>query len=849
MTLALPIDALLPEIVRRVREERALVVQAAPGAGKTTRVPRALLQAGLAGRGEILVLEPRRLPTRMAATFVARELDEPLGEQVGYTVRFEDVGSPRTKLRFVTEGILVRRLAAEPTLPGVQVVVLDELHERHLQTDLALALLTRLRRTSRPDLALVAMSATLQGQPIAEYLQCGTVASEGRLFPLRIEHQERPDDRPLEVQVSAAVKRLVLEEPAGDVLVFLPGAAEIRRALEQLAPFAQDRGLRLLPLHGELPPGEQDAAVRPGPQRKIILSTNVAESSVTIEGVTAVVDAGLARVAGHSPWTGLPTLGLEKISQASAIQRAGRAGRTAPGRVFRLYTKQDFDGRPQRETPELLRADLCESALLVRSLGIPGLDALEWLEAPPATAVQSAEALLTRLGATAPGGALSELGRRMAKLPLHPRLARLVCEGEARGVGKEAAALAAIVSERDLRRSTRVSLQGPRRAASGLRAGSSDLLELAELLREAEGLRLAPHRLRELGLDVRATEAASRAKGQLCRLVRDRAARPKDPEEALLRATLAAFPDRIGKLRSKGRRDVVFAEGGAGELGEESVLHDASFLVAVDAGERPGARGGRTIVRLASAIEADWILQDFPDAVEATEELVFRDEQGRVDRIERLAFGQLALEEESRPAPPSPEAAKLLARAALARGIIRPDGLVTLRARLGLLCRCFPELALPAVDEAHLPELVAALCEGRTRLSELEGLDPAVELERALPQETQRLLREQAPLRISLPGGRGCEVHYPPDAPPWCESRLQDFFGMAKTPSLAGGRAPLTVHLNAPNGRAVQVTQDLAGFWARHYPTIRKELMRKYPRHLWPEDGADAKPPPPNRIR
>src|SRR5512147_946560 len=408
----LPIDPLLPEVVAALRRSPALVIEAPPGAGKTTRVPRALLEAGLAGEGQVVVLEPRRLAARLAARRVAQEMGERVGGTVGYQVRFEEVAGPRTRLRYLTEGLLTRRLVSDPRLAGVGAVVLDEFHERHLPGDLALGFLKRLQ-AERPDLKVLVMSATLDAGPVARFLSAPSLRSEGRLFEVALEYLSpaeaaRPDR--LEEQVAAAVRRLLREGVDGDVLVFLPGAAEIRRAREGLEALARQAGLDLLPLHGDLPPEEQDRAVRPGPRRKVILSTNVAETSVTIEGVAAVVDSGLARVASHSPWSGLPRLEVRKVSRASAAQRAGRAGRTRPGRALRLYTRHDHDSRPEFDLPEVAREDLCEPFLALSALG--ALDGFPWLEPPPGAAAEAARALLLRLGAVDGRGAVTDLGRR-----------------------------------------------------------------------------------------------------------------------------------------------------------------------------------------------------------------------------------------------------------------------------------------------------------------------------------------------------------------------------------------------------------------------------------------------------
>ena len=438
---ALPIDPFLPGIVSALREHRALVVEAPPGAGKTTRIPPALLDAGWSEGGEIIVLQPRRLPARLAAERVARDRGERVGQSVGYTVRFAEEAGPQTRLRFVTEGILLRRLLSEPTLPGVAMVILDEFHERHLASDLALALLRRLQRTQRSDLALMAMSATLDADPVCVFLGgCPLVRSEGRLFEVAVDYLSQPDARALADQVASAVGRLLREGLDGDVLVFLPGAAEIRRSTEKLKPLVEAHDLLVVPLHGDLSPTEQRRAVEPADRRKIILSTNVAETSVTIDGVVAVVDSGLAHIAAHSPWTGLPRLALGKISQASAIQRAGRAGRTRPGRALRLYTQHDFESRRRHDQPEIARVDLCEALLILAALGVHEPESFAWFEAPDAPTLQSGRDLLRRLGAVDHRGELTATGHEMLRFPVHPRLARLLVEGERRGVGEEAAA-------------------------------------------------------------------------------------------------------------------------------------------------------------------------------------------------------------------------------------------------------------------------------------------------------------------------------------------------------------------------------------------------------------------------
>jgi ATP-dependent helicase HrpB len=850
--LALPIDSVLPELHRALESARAVVLEAPPGAGKTTRVPWAVCE-WLGGEREVLVSEPRRLAARMAAHRVASERASKLGERVGYCVRFEEVAGPHTRVRYATEGIVLRRLLSDPELARVGAVVLDEFHERHVTTDLLLVLLNDLSK-KRKDLKLIVMSATLDAEPVARFLDdCPRVRSEGRLFPVNVEFLSKADDRPLEKQVVSAVRSALTQDPDGDVLVFLPGAGEIKRAQTALEPLAAEHGLLVLPLHGDLPIAEQARAIEPAGRRKVVLSTNVAESSVTVDGVTTVVDSGLARVAGHSPWSGLPRLSLEPISRASATQRAGRAGRTRAGRVLRLYTKGDFESRAEHDLPELARSDLAEAFLQLHGAGIERPEAIDFLSAPPAASVTSAAELLVLLGAVQ-GGKLSEIGRRMLDFPLPPRLARMLVEGERRGVGKEAALCAALLSEREIVLAERTSFGERRKPGFGF-SGPSDVLERVERYHEAEDARFENHRLRNFGLDARAVDAVRRSHSQLARLVRSSAESPGSLDAvdiALQRALLTGFSDRLARRKRRASRELTLATGGAAELSEQSVVTEAEFVLAIDVEERLGTRQGGARVRLCSAVEPDWLLESCAERVAVTDELEWNDEAARVERIERLAFGSVVLEETRSKAPPSEAASALLLTKASNAGLFdfaKNERLATLHARLALLERELPETGLKGADSGALEQALAAACQGATSFAELRELDPTQALLGSLSGNELALLEREVPERLRLPGGRSVDVHYERDKPPWVESRLQDFFGMRDGPKLCRGRTPLTLHLLAPNQRAVQVTSDLAGFWQRHYPSIRRELMRRYPRHAWPEDGATAKPPEPRPPR
>ncbi|MDX2180878.1 MAG: ATP-dependent helicase C-terminal domain-containing protein [Bryobacteraceae bacterium] len=695
---ALPIDPLLPKIVESLRRHPTLVLEAPPGAGKTTRVPPALL----AFPGEVVVLEPRRIAARMAARRVAEEMGEPLGETVGYQVRFEEAAGPRTRLRFVTEGVLTRRFLRDPELHGVGTVILDEFHERHLDGDLALALLLDLQRTRRPDLRIVAMSATLDAGPIAEHLMAPVLRSEGLLFPLEIRYQpsglpDLPD--------------------SGHVLYFLPGRREIRDAMAQWEPILRARGRQGFPLYGELPPEEQDRALAPSARPKMIFATNVAESSITIDGVTVVLDSGLARVASDDPWTGLPKLEVARISQASAVQRAGRAARTGPGLCIRLYPAEDFARRAERDKPEIFRRELSGLLLQLRAMRREP-ESLPWLDAPPVPALAAARTLLDRLHAD----------DRLTRYPLHPRLARLVED-----------------------------------------AGADGAREAARLLDDDRVASLACHR----------------------------------GEIPLPRALLRAFPDRVARRTGDGQ----FALAGGGSAGGRDIHSD--WIVALDLQNR--------FIRRWSAIEPDWLIDEFPERIAERDELVWNRDAKRVDAIKRLEYDGLAiLEERAAPA----DASELLFEKALEAKLAVDD---EFRARA--------EFAGVPLRDGEAEELLREACTGGRSLADLDGFSLA---------PLRPNLDRQAPRTLRLPSGRQAKVHYVPGRPPWVASRLQDFFGMRETPKVGG--SPIVVHLLAPNQRPVQMTQDLAGFWERLYPQVRRELMRRYPKHKWPEDPLDPAP-------
>jgi ATP-dependent helicase HrpB len=768
---SLPIDSLLPDIVASLDRTPNLVIEAEPGAGKTTRVPPALLKAV---SGDVLVLEPRRIAARLAAKRVAWELNEELGQSVGFQVRFERIAGPGTRLHFLTEGVLTRRLLSDPDLKGVDAVILDEFHERHLETDLALALLRRLQQ-KRPDLRIVVMSATLDTAPVARFLgECPVLRSSGRLFDLSIEHTEYSASPPQE-QLRDVVERVLRQPDAGEILVFLPGAAEIRRGAAACEGPARAANRLVLPLHGDLPAADQDRAVNPSAQAKVILSTNVAESSITIDGVRTVIDSGLARMASYSPWTGLPTLRVGRVSKASARQRAGRAARTAPGRVIRLYSQMDYQQRSDFETPEVLRSDLTQMCLALRAMGIADPNNIAWLDTPPSEAIDHAERLLERLVTT------DVDARELMRLPLHPRLSRMIEAATKTGVGRAACIAAAIL-------------------ASGERVAHNDLLE---------------------ALDEPLGTSAQQQLRHLLRIVKPRHPTKLD-DDALLQAVLLGFPDRVAQYKGGGNQ-VMLANGKAAEIVGKPP--SSQLLVALDAEDR--TERPLPQVRLFARVEPEWLLDYFPGHVREETLVLWNRQAERVDAVSRLLYDELVLQESSG-APDADEAAALLAEKALEAGIGRfvdEDLLEDLAGRL--------EFAGIAGAEVH--DGFREFCVGRRSFADLkkDGASFVPWLEQRLEPN---ILRESAPRTLRLRGGRQVRIHYQPGKTPWITSRLQDFFGMEETPRIGPRRVPVVLHLLAPNQRPVQTTTDLAGFWERLYPQVRRELMRRYPKHAWPED-------------
>jgi ATP-dependent helicase HrpB len=819
----LPIDDVLPAVRDALARTNSLLLLAPPGSGKTTRVPPALLPLLGDGR-EVVVLEPRRLAARAAAARVAQELGTNVGDLVGYQVRGDATVSKRTRIRFVTEGVLVRQLVGDPFLDGVGAVCLDEFHERHLEGDLALAMLAEARATVRPDLKLCVMSATLDPGPLRAFLpDAATIEADGRLHPVRIVHLDRAASDALEITMRTLIDR-ALDETGGDVLAFLPGVGEIARCEDALQNLARRRGVLVLPLHGKLEPAAQDRAIRPGGQRKVVLSTNVAESSLTIAGVTAVVDSGLARELRFDRGRGVDVLQLERISVASATQRAGRAGRTGPGVCYRAWTLAEERGMPARATPDVQRVDLTGPTLLVRAFAGRDPRAFGWFEPPPAEALAAADRLLVELGALDAAGALTKRGHALLQLPLHPRLAAVVLAGRAHGAAVAAATAAALLADVD---------QLGRGDGADLHAAVD-----AFLLAEERGF--PEHLCREAGVGAGQARAVKAARDRLLP-AHERRGGDRDTTR-LGRCVLAGFPDRVAVRAAGGEPRTATMVGGRG-LVLPAAADGQDLLVALRLLETGRQQRSRAV--LTAGIELADLEAVFPDALANVVTAALDEPQGRAVAVREHRYRDLPLRSARGGELPDGAAAELLLPVLAAdpwRWLGEQKELRRLLARLRWLAARAPDLGLPAADDAAVAAAAVELLGDRSDLRALRDADVAELLLAKLSPVHRRALQQQAPDRIELPSGRAAIVDYDAPAGPTIAARLQEFFGLRAVGALAGGRVPVVLELLAPNHRPVQVTTDLPSFWQNVYPQVRRELSRRYPRHAWPEDPLAANP-------
>jgi ATP-dependent helicase HrpB len=861
----LPIYDIEREIISRLKSDRRLILSAPTGSGKSTQVPQMLLRHDFLRDGQIVILQPRRLATRLLAARVAQELGVQLGQEVGYQIRFENVTSAKTKIRFVTEGVLLRQMIDDPQLRGVSALIFDEFHERHLYGDITLARALDLQEQHRPDLNLVVMSATLNAGELEKYLNevgrdvpsppfqrraedcapyhCSVLSSEGRVFPVEIEYAAQPnytDKRPVWEQAAEAFSNYVANGGEGDVLIFMPGGFEISQTIEAIRHTSEAKGFILLPLHGELPPKDQDAAVARYEKRKVVVATNVAETSLTIDGVRLVIDSGLARIARYDSDRGINTLLIEKISQSSSDQRAGRAGRTAPGVCMRLWSREEHGHRAAQELPEVKRLDLAEVVLTLKAAGVEDLRKFRWLESPDEQSLAHAEELLHDLGALDKNNSITPVGRKMLAFPLHPRYARMLLAAQEHGCVYQAALVAALTQGRDLLlRNCGKEVDSAREDILGEKA-SSDFWILMRAWTYAANNQFRLDACRKLGIHAVTARQVGPLLEQFLRIAGKEGldVKPREvKDEALQKCILIGFSDRVARRMDQGTLRCEIVHNRRGVLARESSVQKSPLLVVAEIREiETRDKEMNTILSLATAIEADWLRELFPEDIESDLHVQFDSTAKRVQAAELLKFRGLALSARRVEPPPAAAAAKILADEIIAGRLPLPNwdhGVEQWLARLNFLCANCPELQLPSFTDDDKSHVIGQLCHGAVSYKDIKERDVKPVVMSWLSQPQRELLDRHAPERLTLPNGRTPKVNYENGKSPFISLRIQELYDVNQTPKIAMGRVPVVVHILTPGMKPIQVTQDLANFWREHYPKIKSELARKYPKHFW----------------
>ncbi len=842
MKQALPIDDLKEGLTAACGRVRRLVLRAPTGSGKSTRIPQMLLDLGLV-EGQIIVLQPRRIAARLLAARIAQERNVRLGGEVGYQIRFERVESAQTRIKFVTEALLLRQMASDPELKGVGAVIFDEFHERNLHSDVALALARRLQETRRPDLLIMAMSATLDTEGVAKWLgSAETLAADGRAYPVEIEytHLPRNSARPIWDAAAEQVRRLLQEEAEGDILVFMPGSYEIMRTIGAVRNLPESGGVEILPLYGELPPEEQDRAVKPGPNRKVIVATNVAETSLTIPGVRAVVDAGLARIARFDAHRGIDTLLVEPISQASAEQRAGRAGRTGPGRCVRLWSQTDQEARPLREVPEIRRVDLSETILLLLSSGWGDAATFPWYEKPEDKALQRALAVLADLGAVDTHGKLTPIGRRMAVFPAHPRYARMLLAAGDFDCVFEVCRIAGLAQGRDIL-FRKVDDRTENARDSVEQEDGSDFFPRLALLQRAIDMKFDADACDRFGVHGQAARQADQAARQFLRLaegqglpVSDQVADPA----SVRRCILLGFSDRLAVRLDAGTLRCALVHGRSGELRRESAIRNAKLLVAAEVDEIQARGGVTTYLSLATAVEESWLQELFPDDFTSVNQVRYDATQRRVVTRTERRFRDLVLEAKERDDAPSDAASRILA-AEVAAGRLElekwdPSVDAWIR-RVNFLSKHCPELGIPAFDEDARRMVIEEVCAGAVAYRDIRDRPVFGVVRGWLTHEQAMALDSYCPERIILPRKKHpAKIEYTEDATAEIEATVQELYDFPGSKlRVCMGKIPMIICIQSPARRTQQRTSDLDAFWKGSYEGVKKELKGRYPRHEW----------------
>ncbi|MDR2430606.1 MAG: ATP-dependent helicase HrpB [Puniceicoccales bacterium] len=861
MTSALPIHSIRRDFSNACARTRRIILQAPTGSGKSTQIPQFLLDDGLVPPGrKIVILQPRRLATRMLAARIASERGQVPGREVGYQIRFDRVESAETRIKFITEGLLLRLMLGDGQMEDVGALVFDEFHERNLDSDVALALARRLQETTRPDLLIVVMSATLDTDSLAQWLDgCTVLGVQGRLFPIDVEYIGDAAARPGGAQTpvwelaAAQFRKAFHTVPEGDFLVFMPGAHEIWKTIEEINATTEGRHCLVLPLHGELPPADQDHAVAPPPPgvRKVVVSTNVAETSLTIDGVRVVIDSGLARVARWDPHRGINTLLIENISQASAEQRAGRAGRTAPGLCVRLWGKGSHETRAAREMPEIRRLELSAPVLSLMAGGIGDLETFPWFEKPDARTLARARTLLCDLGALVKDPAVSgafaitALGSRMAAFPLHPRYARMMIAAGEHGCVTQVSAIAALTQGRDIL----LPIANSRDAAERedlLGETQSDFFHRLTLFGMARKKNFNIGFCKRWGIHAQAAAMADRLSEQFLRIAHSQGIRDNSPgvragmdtRDAIRRCLLLGFSDQLAVRIDKGTLRCALVHGRKGELRRQSAVRDAKLFVAAEVDEVE-TRGEVTVfLGLATAIEEKWLEEIFPDDFNEQSSVRYDAALRRCFSRRERRFRDLVMEAREREEFSSDEASRLLAAEVLAGRLELENWNGTVEAwinKVNFAARHLPELEISPIDADGRRMLVEELCAGATAWHQIRDKDVWPTLRGWLTAEQTAALTTLLPERITLPyKQRSAAIEYTAEGEAVVGARLQDLYDTPGTHfRIANGRVALVIEIQSPARRTFQRTRDLDAFWKTSYELVKKELRGRYPKHEW----------------
>lgn len=841
----LPIEAIRSDLTQALRRVKRFILEAPTGSGKSTQVPQMLIDEAVVGPGTVMVLQPRRLAARMLARRVAWERQVPLGSEVGYQIRFDHQAGSATRITYVTEGILLRRMLENPRLDGVAALLFDEFHERHIYSDVTLARAFQIQQQLRPDLVLGVMSATLETGRLLEFLApAACLRAEGRAWPVTISHSAAAAavaDRPIWEQVAWHFQKLVREHPEGDVLVFLPGAFEIQRTVAAIQEAVPPRDWVVLPLHGDLPPAQQDAALERYPQRKCVVATNVAETSLTIEGIRLVIDSGLARKAAFDPNRGINTLLVEKISRASADQRAGRAGRTAPGHCLRLWGPSDHQHRAAHETPEIRRLDLSEIALTLKAGGVHDLESFPWFEAPAPSSLSRALGLLRELGALSPAGTLTDVGMRMATFPLHPRYARMLIEASSRRCVRTVAWVAALSQVRSLLlplsdRSRAAAREATLHDPSG---ESSDFFVLLRAWQLAARGNFALDHCRQWGIHSVSARQVGYIADQLLHLAKSQGL-DLDEESVSLdevrRCILLGFSDQLARRLDRATYRCQMVHGRKGEVRPHSAVTEAPLLVSGEVEERD-LRGEISVwLSLNTAVEEAWLEECFPSEMRARTAVAFDALQRRVVCRRERVFRDLVLETKESDDVPMDDAARILADEVLAgRLILKAWNAEAERwiGRINFAAHHCPDYGYHPIGQSERRLILEQVCHGALAYREIKDREVLPTLLDWVPPNLRPLLDSIAPPAISLPRGQKARLRYEADGKAILSATVQQLFDAPDRFPLADGRAVAVIEILAPNRRPVQVTSDLGSFWAHSYAEVRKQLRGRYPKHEW----------------